>query len=745
MTPVAQQVHHTQHAQCWQTQWLRQAAQRLCLASVWAAMLLPQPEILGQQEQALLYPETKQVQHVDDYYGTPVPDPYRWLEDPDSDETRAWVQAQNRLTFGWLAQVASRQRLRDRLEQVWNYERYGLPTVRRGRYFFLRNDGLQNQPVLYWSDGLRGEPQVLLDPNQLSPDGTVALSSFVPSDDGTLVAYGLARAGSDWQEWHVRDVATGKDREDCLQWVKFSGASWTPDNRGFYYSRYDEPPPGEELVAANYYQKLYYHRLGTPQAEDRLVYQRPDQKEWGFDANVTDDGRFLVIGVWRSTEEKHQLFYIDLHDPSQQVVELITGFDASYSFVGNEGERFFVLTDLDAPRYRLVAIDLAQPQREAWQTIIPERQDVLQQVTFVGRRLFATYLHHAHSQVQMFSTTGQHLGELRLPDLGSISGLGGRANDTETFYAFTNFSTPAVIYRYDLAANRSEVFRKPEVAFDPAAFVTQQVFCTSKDGTRVPLFLVHRKDRPLDGNAPTLLYGYGGFNQSLTPAFSPARIVWLELGGILAVANLRGGGEYGREWHEAGMKEKKQNVFDDFLAAAEYLQQAGFTRRERLAIQGGSNGGLLVAAALTQRPDLFGAVICQVGVLDMLRYHKFTIGWAWVGEFGSADDPQQFEYLYRYSPLHNVRPGTSYPATLIMTADHDDRVVPAHSFKFAATLQQAQAGAAPILICIAESVGHGGGKPTAKLIDEQANIYAFLVRTLGIDVPAAAPSPIVQP
>lgn len=709
----------------------------LMLASVAAAWSSP-PEPRNNNGRPLVYPETKQVQQVDDYHGTQVPDPYRWLEDPDSEETRAWVQAQNRLTFGWLEQVPCRQHLRERLEQVWNYERYGLPSARRGRYFFLRNDGLQNQPVLYWSAGLDGEPKLLLDPNQLSPDGTVALTGVVPSDDGTLVAYGLARAGSDWQEWRVRDVASGEDLADRIQWVKFSSASWSPDGQGFYYSRYDEPPPGQELLAANYYHKLYYHRLGTPQSEDRLVYHRPDEKEWGFDADVTDDGRYLVIGVWRSTEEKHQLFYIDLQDPQQQVVELITGFDASYAFVGNEGSRFFVLTDLDAPRYRLVAIDLARPEREAWQTLIPERDDVLQQVTHVGGRLFAVYLHHAHSQVQMFSTAGEALGELPLPDLGSVSGLGGRADDTETFYSFTNFSTPTVIYRFDLTANRSEVFRRPQVAFDPAAYETHQVFCTSKDGTRVPLFVVHRKGLPKDGNAPTLLYGYGGFNQSLTPAFSPARIVWLELGGILAVANLRGGGEYGRQWHEAGMKEKKQNVFDDFLAAAEYLQQAGYTRPERLAIQGGSNGGLLVAAAMTQRPELFGAVICQVGVLDMLRYHKFTIGWAWVGEFGSADDPHEFEYLYRYSPLHNVRPGTSYPATLIMTADHDDRVVPAHSFKFAAALQQAQAGPAPILIRIAESAGHGAGKPTTKLIDEQADIYAFLVRTLGIELPPAS-------
>jgi prolyl oligopeptidase len=717
---------------------LRPAVSLPVLAGSLALAMCPLAEIPGQQEQPLVYPEARREGQVDDYHGTLVPDPYRWLEDPDSDETRAWVEAQNRLTFGWLEQVAPRRWLRERLEQVWNYERYGLPVARRGRYFFLRNDGLQNQSVLYWSDGLEGKPQALLDPNQLSPDGTVALTGVVPSDDGTLVAYGLARAGSDWQEWRVRDVATGKDLDDLLQWVKFSSASWTPDGAGFYYSRYDEPPPGQELVAANYYHKLYYHRLGTPQSEDRLVYHRPDQKEWGFDADVTDDGRYLVIGVWRSTEEKHQLFYVDLHDPRQQVVELITGFDAAYSFVGNVGERFFVLTDLDAPRYRLVAIDLARPQREAWQTIIPEQPDVLQQVTHVGGRLFAVLLHDAHSLVQMYSTEGEPMGELPLPDLGSVAGLGGRADDTETFYSFTNFSTPATIYRYDLTTGRSEVFRQPQVPFNPADYETHQVFCTSRDGTRVPLFLVHSKHLPKDGRAPTLLYGYGGFNQSLTPAFSPARIVWLELGGILAVANLRGGGEYGREWHEAGMKEKKQNVFDDFLAAAEYLQQAGYTRRERLAIQGGSNGGLLVAAAMTQRPDLFGAVICQVGVLDMLRYHKFTIGWAWVGEYGSADDPEQFAYLYRYSPLHNLRPGTSYPATLIMTADHDDRVVPAHSFKFAAALQRAQAGPAPILIRIAESAGHGAGKPTAKLLDEQADIYAFLLRTLGVDVPPSA-------
>ena len=679
------------------------------------------------------YPDTRQCDQTDDYHGTQVPDPYRWLEDPDSEETRSWIEAENKLTFGYLEAIPQREAIRERLTKLWDYEKFGIPSVHGGSFFYSRNDGLQNQNVLYWAPKLEAEPRLLLDPNALSEEGTVALTGIAVSDDGKLLAYGLASAGSDWQEWRVRDVETGKDLEDHLKWVKFSGASWTPDGKGFYYSRYDEPKADEKLTGQNYYQKLYWHALGTPQSDDRLVYQRSDEKEWGFGGQVTEDGNYLIIAVWRGTERKNQLFYLDLTRPDAEVVELIQGFVARYDFLGNDGSVFWLRTDLDAPRNRVIAVDINKPDQDDWKEVVPEADDVLEGVGLVGDEFFASYLHDARSLVRRFDLEGKSLGEVELPGIGTASGFGGRRDDKETFYSFTSFTAPTTIYRYDVTRAESTVFRSPKVDFDPNDYQTSQVFYSSKDGTRVPMFITHRKGLTLDGTNPTFLYAYGGFDISLSPNFSIGRVAWLEMGGVFAMPNLRGGGEYGREWHEAGMKEKKQNVFDDFIAAAEWLIDEGFTSREKLAISGRSNGGLLVGACLTQRPDLYGAALPGVGVMDMLRFHKFTIGWAWASEYGSSDDPEHFQTLFAYSPLHNIKPGVKYPPTLITTADHDDRVVPAHSFKFAAALQAAQAGPAPVLIRIETSAGHGAGTPTSKTIEELADGYAFLVKTLAMD------------
>lgn len=667
---------------------------------------------------------------VDIYHGQPVPDPYRWLEDLDSEQTRAWIEAQNHLTFNYLQQIPARQRIRERLTQLWNYEKYSQPFKEGGLYFYFKNDGLQNQSVLYTQESLEGQARVLLDPNTFSEDGTVALSGIAISRDGRYLAYGLSRSGSDWQEWKVRDIETGEDLPDHLRWVKFSGASWTLDGQGFFYSRYDEPAPGSEYESANYFQKLYYHRLGTPQSEDVLVYHRPDQKEWGFAGGVTEDGNYLIISVWRGTDPKNLIFYKDLRDPQSPVVELIREFEAEYSFVGNDGSRFWLLTDCQAPRRRLVAIDLEQPDRV--QEVIPEAEETLQGVSLINNQFVAFYLKDAHTQIKIFALDGTYLGEIPLPGLGSASGFGGKRYDTETFYTFTSFTTPPTIYRYDFTSGTSTLFRQPQVDFDPQAYEVQQVFYTSKDGTRIPMFLVHRRGLARTGDHPTLLYGYGGFGISLTPSFSVGLVAWLEMGGVYAQPSLRGGGEYGEEWHQAGTKLNKQKVFDDFIAAAEWLIAHGYTNPAKLAISGGSNGGLLVGACLVQRPELFAAALPAVGVFDMLRFHKFTIGWAWISEYGSPENPEEFKALYAYSPLHNLKPGTAYPATLITTADHDDRVVPAHSFKFAAALQAAQGGSQPVLIRIETKAGHGAGKPTTKLIEEAADRWAFLVQVLGI-------------
>ncbi len=702
----------------------------LCLGAV---MLIAGCASNSYMTTKMIYPRTVKTNLVETLNGLSVADPYRWLEDDNSAATKAWVEAQNKVTFGYLEKLPARQKLKERLTELWNYERYGVPFKEGGRYFYTRNDGLQNQSVLYVAETLEAEPRVLLDPNGLSKDGTVSLSGYTISEDGNLMAYGLSSGGSDWQEWKVRDVRTGKDLADELKWVKFSGASWTKDGKGFYYSRYDAPKEGEQLKGVNYFQKLYYHRIGAKQSEDRLVYERPDQKEWGFGGSVTEDDRYLAIHVWQGTSPKNRFFYQDLQAKGGKVVELLKENDASYDFVGNVGTTFYFQTDLDAPRSRLIAIDITKPARANWQEVIPQGQDTLRSVDFVNNQFIAQYLKDARSVVKVFSREGKPVREVALPGIGTAGGFNGKRGDTETFYFFSSYTVPGTTYRYDLKTGKSTLFREPKVKFNPAEFETKQVFYTSKDGTRVPMFITHKKGLELNGKNPTYLYGYGGFNISLTPSFALTMITWMEQGGVYAVANLRGGGEYGEDWHQAGTKLNKQNVFNDFIGAAEWLIVNKYTRPDKLAIAGGSNGGLLVGACMTQRPDLFGVALPAVGVLDMLRFHKFTIGWAWQSDYGSPDKADEFQALYAYSPYHNLKPGVKYPSTLITTGDHDDRVVPAHSFKFAARLQEYHKGKNPVLIRVETRAGHGAGKPTAMLIEEAADRLAFALKELGVE------------
>jgi prolyl oligopeptidase len=686
----------------------------------------------------LSYPQTRRVSQTDTYHGVTIADPYRWLEDPNTEETAQWVEAQNKVTFDYLNQLPGRDRINARLTELWNYERYGIP-FKRGtdsaeqptRYFYYKNDGLQNQSVLYTLPTLDAEPTVLLDPNTLSEDGTVALSGISISENAQYIAYGLSTAGSDWMEWRVRAIATGKDTDDLIKWVKFSGASWTHDHKGFFYSRYDEPKEETKLEDVNRFQKLYYHRLGTPQSEDTLVYERPDQPEWGFSGQVTEDGRYLIISVWLGTDPKNLLFYKDLQDSEAEVVELVSNFEAQYSLIDNEGSTFWFRTDLDAPKGKVIAVDIANPEKSSWQTLIPEAEETLEAVGVLNNQFVADYLKDAYTQIKLFDLSGTLVREVALPGIGSAGGFSGKRTDTETFYSFTSYTVPSRIYHYDFATDKSTLFREPTIPFDPDQYETRQVFYPSKDGTEIPMFITAKKGLVLNGENPTLLYGYGGFSISLSPSFSVSNLIWLEMGGVYAVANLRGGGEYGEAWHQQGIKTNKQNVFDDFISAGEWLIEQKYTKSEKLAIAGGSNGGLLVGACITQRPDLFGAALPAVGVLDMLRFNQFTIGWAWESDYGSPQNEAEFQALYAYSPLHNLKPDTAYPATMITTADHDDRVVPAHSFKFAAALQAAHAGESPVLIRIETKAGHGAGKPTAKQIEEATDKWAFLAHELG--------------
>jgi prolyl oligopeptidase len=707
-------------------------------ARLFGAMLALLATAAALSAQGSRYPAARTVDQADTFHGTVVRDPYRWMEDPDAADTRAWIAAENAITFAYLDSIPQRAAIRDRLTKLWNYPKYSAPFREAGRYFWFENSGLQNQSVLYVRDGRKGTPRQLLDPNTLSADGTVALGALAVSNNGRWLGYGVSVSGSDWQEFHVRDIDTGRDQGDTLRWIKFSGISWTRDNRGFFYSRYDEPKGENALTAVVRAPKLCYHRLGTPQSQDILVYDRPDQPDWILRASVTDDGQYLIVSISQGTDERNRVYFIDLGDPrkpvvTQPVVKLLDRFDATYDFIDNEGSTFYFRTDLNAARARVIAINVDLPREEQWRSVIPESPDAMQSVALIGDRFVVSYLHDAHSLVRLVALHGgEAFGELALPGIGSVGGIAGKRGDDEFFYSFTSYLSPPSIYRYDLKQRTSTLERAPAVAFDPGLYESKQVFYTSKDGTRVPMIITARKGIPLDGTNPTLLYAYGGFNISLTPSFSPANIVWMEMGGIYAVANLRGGGEYGKEWHQGGMLLHKQNVFDDFIAAAEYLIKARYTSSSKLAVQGASNGGLLIGAVMTQRPDLMGVALPAVGVMDMLRFHKFTIGWAWTSDYGSADDSTQFRALVAYSPYHSIRPGTRYPATLVTTADHDDRVVPGHSFKFAAALQAAQAGPAPVLIRIDTKSGHGGGKPTAKRIDEVADIFAFTVKNLGM-------------
>jgi prolyl oligopeptidase len=684
------------------------------------------------------YPEARKGSQADNFFGTMIADPYRALEDADAPDTRAWIEAENKLTFGYLDQIPERARIKARLTALWNYERYSAPSREGEWYIFSRNDGLQNQAVIYKTRALDAAPEVLLDPNTLSADGTVALGETSFSEDGRYMAYSIAAAGSDWQEWKVREVATGKDLPETLKWSKFSGAAWLKDGSGFYYSGYDAPKDGNLLQAVNRNQKLFFHRIGTAQQSDVLVYQRPDKPDWGFAADVTDDGRFLLVYQTEGTDNRNRIFVRDLHDPAGRIEPFLNDFDASYAVVGSDGDMFYVLTNNGAPRYQLVFINRKKTAADAM-TVIPEARgrDVLESVTMVNEQFVTVWMTDARSTLRIYETDGSNPTEVNLPGIGSVPELHGRRKHREAFYAFTSFIYPTTIYRYDFVKQASTVFRKPRVDFDASRYQTEQVFYTSKDGALVPMFITHAKRMAKNGNNPTELTGYGGFNISSTPAFSPATAAWLEMGGIYAVANIRGGGEYGQAWYDDGRLKNKQRVFDDFIAAAEYLIKEKYTSTPRLAIAGASNGGLLVGACLTQRPDLFGAALPAVGVMDMLRYHKFTIGWAWKSDYGDPETKEGFEINIKYSPLHTIKPGTKYPSTLVTTADHDDRVVPAHSFKFAATLQAAQAGPAPVLIRIETRAGHGAGKPTTKQIEERADVFGFLVRELKMSLPAS--------
>jgi prolyl oligopeptidase len=700
----------------------------------WPLVLLLLPALVAAQSAPTLqYPKTRTVEQVDDYFGTRVADPYRWLEDDNSAETKAWVEAQNAVTFAYLGAIPERRAIETRLTELWNHERFGPPAKEGPWYVYTRNSGLQDQSVLYRASALDATPEVLLDPNTLSADGTVALASASYSDDGSRLAWASASGGSDWVEWRVREVASGKDLADHLRWSKFGTAAWKHDGSGFYYSRYAAPKQGDTLKGVNKNHKLYFHAIGTAQDVDRLAYERPDHPDWNFQADVTEDGRFLLVYQSEGTDPKNRVFLQDLRDAKSGPGPFLDAFDADYQVIGNDGDTFYVRTDNGAPRYRLVAFDRRDPAPGSWKQILAEHPDkaVLSSVTMIGDRFVVVWQKDAHDMLEIRGKTGALEREVRLPGLGNVS-VSGKRRDGFFFYQFTSFTYPTTSFHCDAATGASRVFRQPKLAFDPAAYETTQVFYPSKDGTRIPMFVTAKKGVARDGRNPTYLTGYGGFNVSSTPSFSPATIAWLELGGVHALANLRGGGEYGKAWHDAGRLQNKQNVFDDFIAAAEYLIRERYTSSAKLAIAGGSNGGLLVGAVLNQRPDLFGAALPAVGVMDMLRFHLFTIGWAWKSDYGSSETKQGFDVLVRYSPLQNIEPGRKYPPVLITTADHDDRVVPAHSFKYAATLQVAQAGDAPILIRIETRAGHGAGKPTSKIIAEAADRYAFLLKTLGV-------------
>lgn len=690
---------------------------------------------LSQAQSKTVYPETKRVDQVDSYFGTIVPDPYRWLEDDvrNSEDVRHWVDAQNKVTLEHITELPFREQIESRLTKLWDYEKYGPPFKEGDRYFYFKNDGLQNQSVLYQLDSLESEPKVLIDPNQWSTDGTVALGEMEFSHDGKRMAYGIQDAGSDWRTWHVMDVETGEKLSDELKWIKFGGISWTKDGNGFYYSRYDEPKAEKKFQGLNLNQKVFYHKLGGPQSADELIFEAPENPKWGFLPQVTEDGKYLVITIWQGTDDRYRVMYKSLAEANSKMQVLIDNFDHEYSFIGNEESLFYFKSDNGAPKKRILAIDVENPDQANWKTIVPESDEAMESAGTVGDFLIAEYLKDAKTQVKIFDLSGKFVREVKFPGIGSANGFNGHRDHDETFYSFSSFNRPPSIFRYDLKTGESKLIRAAKVAFDPEQYVVEQVFFKSKDGTRVPMFIAHKKGLERNGKNPTLLYGYGGFNISLSPSFSISRLQWMEMGGVFAMPNLRGGGEYGKEWHKAGTKTNKQNVFDDFIAAAEWLIENKYTSPKNLGIQGGSNGGLLVGACMTQRPDLYGACLPAVGVMDMLRFHQFTAGRFWVDDYGSAENSEEeFQALRSYSPYHNIVDGTEYPSTMITTADTDDRVVPGHSFKFAARLQAAQVGPNPTLIRIETKAGHGAGKPTAKIIEEAADQWAFLAKHLGM-------------
>ncbi|MEI7703428.1 MAG: prolyl oligopeptidase family serine peptidase [Deltaproteobacteria bacterium] len=685
----------------------------------------------------LNYPATRKDDVVEDYFGTKVKDPYRWLEDDNAAAVKLWVQAENAVTDAYLAGIPQRAAIRDRLTRMWDYERFGAPSKHGDRYFYMRNSGLQPQSVLYVTGDPAEEGRVLLDPNAMSKDGTVAISGMSFSDDGKLLAYAIADAGSDWQIWKLREVDTGKDLGDEVRWSKFGNASFTRDGKGFYYARFPAPAEAEKLTAKNLNHQVWFHAVGTPQEKDQRVFERPDQPEWYFAAEVSDDGRWLVLTAHKGTNPETSVFVQDLSRPGAKVEPLLVKMDGAYGFVDVQGDTFLFLTDRGAPRKRVVAISIGKAEEKDWKEIVPEGKgtDVLAGAHVVGDRLFATWMRDVKSAVEVYALDGKKVADLPLPGIGTVTGFGGKRTDPETFFTFTSFLAPPAIYRLDVPTLAATVFRRPRVDFDSSGFEVTQVFYPSKDGTRIPMYLLHRKGVKLDGRNPTLLYGYGGFNVPLLPAFRVSTAAWLEMGGVYAVANLRGGNEYGKPWWEAGRLGKKQNVFDDFIAAAEWLQKNGWTSPDRLAVNGGSNGGLLVGAFMTQRPELAAVALPQVGVMDMLRFHRFTVGWGWKSDYGSSETKGGFDTLHAYSPLHRLRKGTAYPATLVTTADHDDRVVPAHSFKFIAELQADQAGPKPVLARIETRAGHGSGKPTKMIIEEVADVFAFTLKNLGMELP----------
>jgi len=694
--------------------------------SLIAGILLIQNILNAQPE----YPETKKGSVADEYFGLRVPDPYRWLEDDNAEDVKEWVGKQNEVAFSYLEKIPYREKIKNRYAELYNYPKYSIPFKEGNKYFYFKNDGLQNQSVLYVQEDLNADPDVFLDPNKFSTDGTISLTTYAASKDGKYFAYGTASGGSDWNEFFIMEIASKKKLGDHLKWIKFSGISWKGD--GFYYSRFPEPKEGEELQSKNENGKIYYHKLDTPQSEDILIYEEPENTARYFWAQTTEDERFLLIYIMQGTSN-NSLKVKDLYNPDSELITLVDNFENNYGVIDNLEDKLLIQTDKNASNYRLVLVDPKNPSEENWKNILPEKENVLESVSVIGEKIAATYLQDASSHAFLYESDGTLIKEIKLPALGSVSGFSGKRNDNIAFYSFTSFTYPSVIYKFNVSAGESTVFRKPEIKFDFNNYETKQIFYKSKDGTKVPMFIVHKKGIELNGKNPALLYGYGGFNSSETPYFSTSRLILLENGGVYAVANIRGGGEYGEKWHEAGTKMQKQNVFDDFIAAAEYLIKEGYTSPEYLACQGGSNGGLLVGAVINQRPDLFKVAFPAVGVMDMLRFHKFTIGYAWVSDYGSSEESiEMFNYLYSYSPYHNITE-QEYPATLVTTADHDDRVVPAHSFKYIACLQEKQKGENPVLIRIETRAGHGAGKPTSKIIEEQADIWSFFFYNIGVE------------